>query len=174
MLLIMLMWLWWKGYKLWHLEVPWMLYSPEFSVLSHWYWQDMFLSSDITTTEVIWYCKIRRVDVPCDVPEMRNEPAWRHCPEHLHRNVLCEWLFDPVGAIVHWADGVTHFTEMFAAWPYGCALTVTVHLHILKEMMTSNAIKKIAHHNHFCTMQRTWWSSCGVFGASCWQICFLT
>lgn len=75
-----------------------MLYIPEFSVLSHWYWQDMCLSSDITTMEVIWYCKIRQMDVPGDVPETRNESAWRPCPEHLHRNVLCEWLFHPVEA----------------------------------------------------------------------------
>jgi hypothetical protein len=105
----------------------------------------MCLSSDITTMEVMWYCKIRWVDMPGGVPETRNESAWRHCPEHLHRNVLCERLFHPVGTIVNWADDVTHFTELFAAW-----LCTAVHwdllvsLHILKEMVTSNAIKKIA------------------------------
>jgi len=104
----------------------------------------MCLSSDITTMEVMWYCKIRWVDMPGGVPETRNESAWRHCPEHLHRNVLCERLFHPVGTIVNWADDVTHFTELFAAW-----LCTAVHwdllvsLHILKEMVTSNAIKKL-------------------------------
>jgi hypothetical protein len=169
MLFITLMQLWWKGcYKLWHLGLPWILYILEFSVLCHWYWQDMCLSSDITTTEVMWYCKVRWVDMPSGVPETRNESAWRHCPEHLHRNVPCERLFHPVGTVVNWADDVTHFTELFAAW-----LCTAVHwellvsLHILKEMVTSNAIKKITRHSHFCTIQWTWWISCGVFGATC-------
>lgn len=61
----------------------------------------MCISSDIITTEVIWYCEIRRVDVPGDVPETRNESAWRRCPEHLHKNVLCERLFHPVGTLVN-------------------------------------------------------------------------
>jgi hypothetical protein len=43
----------------------------------------------VVPEEVVWHCKVRRAGGPGDVPETRNESAWKHCAEDLHRNLCC-------------------------------------------------------------------------------------
>jgi hypothetical protein len=41
---------------------------------------------DVAPEKVIWCRKIRRAGGPVDVPETRNESAWKHLPESCHGN----------------------------------------------------------------------------------------
>lgn len=54
-------------------------------------WEGHFCIHCFVAIEKIdWYCKIRLAGVSGDVPKMRNEFVWKHCPDNLHRNVLYE------------------------------------------------------------------------------------
>jgi hypothetical protein len=68
----------------------------------------MYLAFYLAAEEVVCYCMVKRVGRPGDVPDTRNESAWKF--------MLCEQLLYLVGTTANLVDkDVNHCAVMFPA-----------------------------------------------------------